>query len=67
MDPLLKQQIKCPHCGHHYTAEIDSTGGDEDYYEDCPACCCSIHITVGHSSADGTTTVAVDGDDEQLF
>jgi hypothetical protein len=67
MAELTRHKIECPHCAYHYQIEIDSDEGDEDYYEDCPSCCCSIHITLGHSPVDGEMTVSVDGDDEQIF
>lgn len=41
---IADRPINCPHCGHHIHVLLDASNGDQDYYEDCPACCNAIHI-----------------------
>ncbi|KMT65263.1 CPXCG motif-containing cysteine-rich protein [Catenovulum maritimum] len=41
---LKDQSTECPHCGHHIHVILDDSNGDQDYFEDCPACCNAIHI-----------------------
>ena len=43
---LTIQRIHCPHCGHHSRISVDSSLGDQDYYEECPACCNEIHVNL---------------------
>ena len=45
---LKDERITCPHCGHHIFVELDPSEGDQDYYEECPACCCEIHLNMPH-------------------
>ena len=37
---------QCPYCGSALETAVDTTGGDQDYYEDCQACCAPIHVSV---------------------
>ncbi len=46
MFELKNQSIKCPHCGHTTNVTLDTTCGDQDFYEDCAACCHAIHLTM---------------------
>lgn len=39
-------RIECPHCGHHVYVTIDPTSGDQDYYDECSACCNDIHLNM---------------------
>ncbi|WP_410723347.1 CPXCG motif-containing cysteine-rich protein, partial [Burkholderia sp. SIMBA_042] len=39
MKDFLSQRIACPHCGHHIHLDLDASMGDQDYYEECSACC----------------------------
>ncbi|WP_211216985.1 CPXCG motif-containing cysteine-rich protein [Simiduia agarivorans] len=34
----------CPYCGEPITLIIDSSGGDQDYIEDCSVCCQPIQV-----------------------
>lgn len=43
---LPEIRIECPHCGHHLFLFLDTTSGDQDYYEACPACCADIHLNM---------------------
>ncbi|MHB8744835.1 MAG: CPXCG motif-containing cysteine-rich protein [Sulfuricaulis sp.] len=46
------QSVQCPYCGETFEAEIDASGGNQEYVEDCHVCCQPIvfRIEVG---ADG--------------
>ncbi|OUL56859.1 CPXCG motif-containing cysteine-rich protein [Pseudoalteromonas ulvae] len=61
------QSISCPHCGHHVFVEIDTTCGDQDYFEDCSACCNPIHLNMHINDLHNTIELHVDSDDEQVF
>lgn len=59
--------IACPHCGHHFTINIDSSGGDQDYYDDCRVCCNPIHMRLHVDEAQRRIALYVDSDDEQIY
>ena len=45
--PMLKQQsVMCPYCGHQYDTFIDTSVEEQEYYEDCQACCSPIMFSV---------------------
>jgi len=64
---LTEQRITCPHCGHHLHTTIDSSSGDQDYYDECPACCKEIHYNLHIDEYRQKVQLAVDSDDEQVF
>ncbi|WMC12168.1 CPXCG motif-containing cysteine-rich protein [Oceanimonas pelagia] len=67
MRDYFEQSIVCPHCGHHTRIAVDASGGDQDYYEDCQACCNAMRIRlICHEDSD-EVEVRVDADDEQYF
>ncbi len=43
------QSIQCPYCGEMFETEIDTSGGSQEYIEDCQVCCRPIvfRIEVG--------------------
>ena len=47
--------MQCPYCGETFETEIDVSGGNQEYIEDCYVCCRPIvfRIEVG---ADGELT-----------
>ncbi len=49
---IESRRLRCPWCGERFEAQIDASGGDADYVEDCPVCCRPIvmHVEV---DADG--------------
>jgi hypothetical protein len=49
------QSVQCPYCGETFETEIDASGGNLEYIEDCYVCCRPIvfRIEVG---ADGELT-----------
>ncbi|WP_440055966.1 CPXCG motif-containing cysteine-rich protein [Pseudoalteromonas sp. T1lg65] len=67
MKQLYNQRIACPHCGHHIYVDLDTTSGDQDYYEDCAACCNPIHLRTHLDELRNRVELHVDSDDEQVF
>lgn len=64
---ILEQKIQCPHCGHNLHVTIDTTLGDQNYYDECPACCREIHLNMHINEYRQKIELAVDSDDEQIF
>ena len=62
-----EQRIECPHCGHHIYITLDPSAGDQNYYEECPACCCDIHLDMHINEIKDNIELTVDADDEQVF
>lgn len=36
---LETERYECPYCGEIGVAELDLSGGDQTYVEDCAVCC----------------------------
>lgn len=64
---VCQQRIECPHCGHHIFVTLDASSGDQDYYEECPACCRDIHLNMHIDEYHQKIQLAIDSDDEQIF
>ena len=49
------QNVQCPYCGETFETGVDTSGGNQEYVEDCYVCCRPIvfRIEVG---ADGELT-----------
>jgi len=67
MKQLTEQKIRCPHCGHSLFIQLDTTAGDQSYYDTCPACCNDIHINMHVDQVIDDIQVQIDSDDEQVF
>lgn len=67
LQDLDTKTIECPHCGHHLHIDIDTTQGDQDYYDSCPACCNDIHLNMHIDNYHQKIQLSVDADDEQVF
>ncbi|BDA13748.1 CPXCG motif-containing cysteine-rich protein [Aeromonas caviae] len=67
MIEYTSKRIVCPHCGHHTRVELDASQGDQEFYEDCMACCNPIHLRLHRDEARDCLQLFVDADDEQLF
>ncbi|MDP5253424.1 MULTISPECIES: CPXCG motif-containing cysteine-rich protein [unclassified Vibrio] len=67
MTLISHKNITCPHCGHHYRLTLDTSEGDQDYYEDCVACCHPIHLTLSVDHIHERVALQLDADDEQIF
>jgi hypothetical protein len=64
---IFNERIECPHCGHHIFITLDTSGGDQDYYEDCTACCAPIHLNMHIDEYYQKIQLAIDSDDEQVY
>ena len=64
---ITEQRIECPHCGHHIFVTLDISEGDQDYYDECAACCNDIHLNLHIDEINQKILLAVDSDDEQVF
>ncbi len=62
-----EERIECPHCGHHLRITLDSSGGDQDFYDECPACCKEIHYKLHIDEYHQKIQLTIDSDDEQVF
>ncbi|MGK4473177.1 CPXCG motif-containing cysteine-rich protein [Aeromonas molluscorum] len=63
----INKRIVCPHCGHHTQVALDASQGDQEFYEDCMACCNPIHLRLHKDEVRDRLQLMVDADDEQLF
>ncbi|GLX80493.1 hypothetical protein tinsulaeT_38330 [Thalassotalea insulae] len=64
---VTEQRVTCPHCGHHIFIALDTSSGDQDYYDECPACCNDIHLNLHIDEYHQKIQLAIDSDDEQVF
>lgn len=60
-------RIDCPHCGHPLHAELDTSNGDQDFFDECPNCCKDIHIKLHVDDEHHTIQVSIVSDDEQYY
>ncbi|OBT12164.1 molybdopterin-guanine dinucleotide biosynthesis protein A [Vibrio sp. UCD-FRSSP16_10] len=67
MKNYAERPISCPHCGGHIQVPIDTTQGNQDFYDDCPACCHPIHLSVQLDEVRDKVDLTIDADDEQIF
>lgn len=64
---LISKTISCPHCGHNQKVDLDTSGGDQDYYQDCRICCNPIHMRLHLDQARKCAQLYIDSDDEQIY
>ncbi|MDN3651230.1 CPXCG motif-containing cysteine-rich protein [Thalassotalea ponticola] len=64
---MSKKTIHCPHCAHPMHIELDTSQGDQNYYETCPNCCCEMHLNMHIDDYNQVIQLAIDADDEQVF
>lgn len=67
MSSLHQQTIACPHCGHHLHMSLDSSNGDQDFFDECPNCCHDIHIKMHIDELHRKLEVNIVSDDEQIY
>ncbi|GEA60951.1 CPXCG motif-containing cysteine-rich protein [Vibrio comitans] len=67
MKEYAERHVSCPHCGQHITVPLDTTQGNQDFYDDCPACCHSIHLSMELDEVRDKVELKIDADDEQIF
>lgn len=48
MHDYLQETVEliCPYCGENISMVADYSGGEQQYYEDCPVCCAPILLTL---------------------
>lgn len=46
MQQLFFEILSCPYCGEQIELQIDGSGGDQTYIEDCRVCCRPIEVGV---------------------
>ncbi len=50
IEPLIEAcQIVCPYCSHSFETTVDCSVEEQEYYEDCQACCAPILFEVSCS------------------
>ncbi len=67
MNMLSERYIQCPQCGHWIPITLDASNGDQEFYEECPACCNAIHINMQLNQIRDKLDITIDADDEQIF
>jgi len=67
MKEFTEKTIVCPHCGHSVRIELDASNGSQEFYDDCPACCNTMHLNMMVDDLQDTIELTVDADDEQIF
>jgi hypothetical protein len=47
---LRQEPVTCPYCGETFETSLDTSGGTQEYIEDCQVCCRPIvfQIEVDH-------------------
>ena len=50
-----QQSVQCPYCGETFETRIDTSGGSQEYIEDCYACCRPILFKI-ETDVDGELT-----------
>lgn len=55
--------LRCPYCGERFEAQLDASGGDAAYVEDCPVCCRPIELRLRLDEDGGTGTLEASRDD----
>lgn len=64
MNYLTDYQIACPYCGEQFETSLDTSQGDQTYFEDCYVCCRPIKFDVRIDHAGELAEVRLSRDDE---
>ena len=61
---IESQAVTCPYCGETFETNVDTSGGSQQYIEDCHVCCQPIvfHIEVDHEG--GLSDINLRRDDD---
>ncbi|HCH00895.1 MAG TPA: CPXCG motif-containing cysteine-rich protein [Vibrio sp.] len=65
MIKYTEKRVPCPHCGHQIGMTVDSSRGDQDFYDDCPSCNHALHLELKVDNAKVHLTVGVE--DHSIF
>lgn len=62
---LPSVEIQCPYCGESIEIldDVDDSGGEQQYIEDCQVCCSPINIAVSFDE-DGLPLVSASGEND---
>lgn len=56
-------EISCPYCGEVQEIDVDTSAGDQDYWQDCQVCCAPILMEL-RMSMTGEARIVVKRDDD---
>lgn len=58
------ERVDCPYCGESFETVIDSSGGSQNYIEDCPVCCRPIEFRLEIGSDNEILSLTTGRDDD---
>lgn len=61
---LISHTVQCPYCGEDFHTDIDCSGGDAEYIEDCYVCCRPITFIIEVDDEGDLVNVIARRDDE---
>ncbi len=64
MKNYTERHVKCPHCGHSISITLDASNGDQEFYDDCPACCHAIHLNMHVDELNDKVELSIEDDYE---
>jgi hypothetical protein len=65
MSALIEDLVlSCPYCGQLMEIDVDCTGGDQTYYEDCQACCMPVRCLISVDESGNLASFSARRDDE---
>ncbi len=56
--------VICPYCGQSMEIDVDCTGGDQSYYEDCQTCCMPVRFLINVDEHGNLSRCTARRDDE---
>ena len=56
--------VTCPYCWTGFEATVDCSAGNQEYFEDCPVCCCPIQFRTQVADDGGLSGLEALRDDE---
>jgi hypothetical protein len=60
----MLEHVDCPYCGESFETTVDSSGGSQDYIEDCPVCCRPIEFRLEAGGGDDVLSLTTRRDDD---
>ncbi|WED23134.1 CPXCG motif-containing cysteine-rich protein [Vibrio sp. JC009] len=67
MKDYTERFVICPHCGFQIAMTIDASNGNQEFYDECPACYKAVHVNMMVDEQYDKINLVVDADDEQYF
>lgn len=65
MIKYTEKEIPCPHCGQMIGITVDSSIGNQAFYDDCPFCNHAIHLKL--TVENNKVQLKVDAEDHSVF